>query len=96
MVASTAASILDRSRYPAFPQTTQYPAVHVQGVQRGAPPVTVYVVRPALYVQARALPQQQRPMSRETSFLGGYRPMIHSPVYVRSRVILPPRVLVRA
>ncbi|CAE7494906.1 unnamed protein product [Symbiodinium sp. CCMP2456] len=85
MVASTATSIFDRSRCPA---------VHMQGFQRGAPPV--YVIRPVVYVQSRAAPLRAHPMIRETSFLGGYRPMTYSQVYVRSRVILPPRVLVRA
>ena len=98
MVASTAASILDRSRCPAFPRPTQHAAVHVKALQRGAPPVTVYVVRPAAYVQARAAPCQAQPMimSRETSFMGAYSPMMYPSVYVRNPVILPPRVLVRA
>ncbi|CAE7693733.1 unnamed protein product [Symbiodinium necroappetens] len=98
-VSNMGASILDRSRCAAFPHTAytaQHPAVRVRAVCQAAPPVTVYVVHPPVYVQARAAPLHVHSMSRETSFFGGIRPIVYSAVYVSNRFILPPRALVRA
>ena len=89
------ASVLDRSRYQAFPGTIPHPAVFMKAVPQPAPPVTIRVVQPAVYMQVQTpQPQPVYPI-RETSFLGGYQPIVYSSVYVSRRVLLPPRVLVR-
>ena len=91
------ASVLGRSRYQAFPRTIPHPAVFMKAVPQPAPPVTIRVVQPAVYMQVQATPQP-RPVYpiRETSFLGGYQPIVHSSVYVSNPVFLPPRILGRA
>ena len=92
-------SVLDRSRCPAFPRTIHHPAVYMKAVPQPALPVTMRIVQPAVYVQVPATPQPQpvyRNPIRETSFLGRYQPIVHSSVYVSSRVFFPPRLLVQA
>ena len=91
------ASVLGRSRYQAFPRTIPHPAVFMKAVPQPAPPVTIRVVQPAVYMQVQATPQP-RPVYpiRETSFLGGYQPIVHSSVYVSNPVFLPTRMLGRA
>mmetsp|Transcript_18288 Transcript_18288/g.38324 ORF Transcript_18288/g.38324 Transcript_18288/m.38324 type:complete len:199 (+) Transcript_18288:48-644(+) len=95
-VAKPASSLLvDRSRCVAFPSTTQHPAVIIKGVHSTAPRVTMRIVQPATfmpYMQVRAPSQPVYLMPRETSYLGGYLP----PVYAINRIVLPPRVLLRA
>ena len=86
--ASAAASVVHRGRCPAFPHTTKHPGVHVKAVLSESSPVTVCVVRPAVYVQARAAPDQVRPMRRDTSCSRGIPsagPLL--------RVVLHPRVM---
>ena len=71
----------------------------MKAVPQPALPVTMRIVQPAVYVRVQATPQPQpvyRNPIRETSFLGGYQPIVHSSVYVSSRVFLPPRLLVQA
>ncbi|CAE6967929.1 unnamed protein product [Symbiodinium sp. CCMP2456] len=87
---------LDRSRCMAILPAVQHPATIIKRVRKAAPRVTMRVVQPAAmpYMQVRFPVQPVYPMSRETSFLGGY-PMAYSSVYVSNRVVLPPRVLVR-
>mmetsp|Transcript_51610 Transcript_51610/g.107334 ORF Transcript_51610/g.107334 Transcript_51610/m.107334 type:complete len:208 (+) Transcript_51610:45-668(+) len=89
------ASVLDRSRVPAFTRNIQHPVVPMKQVHQTAPRVMMRVIQPAVYmpVQVQAAPQVVYPVSRETSFLG-YHPMAY-PVYVNNRV-LPSRVIVRA
>ncbi|CAE6967919.1 unnamed protein product, partial [Symbiodinium sp. CCMP2456] len=89
--------LLDRSRCMAIPPAVQHPATIIKRVHKAAPRVTMRIVQPAAmpYMQVRFPVQPVYPMSRETSFLGGC-PMAYSSVYVSNRVVLPPRVLVRA
>ncbi|CAE7699755.1 unnamed protein product [Symbiodinium sp. CCMP2592] len=85
-----AASVLEKSRVPAFQRSIQHPAVPVKQVHHTAPRVTMRVYMPVL---VQAAPQVVHPMPRETSFLR-YHPMAY-PVSVNNRV-LNPRVIVRA